>query len=252
MSWPLVMEDMRVRIGLLDTDATRDADIIAAVEIATDLAEAYLDRKITYAADTEEFFCDANRGFLLRRWPVDKTAPITMNGQFIGAPNINIEWIIGGNPANAGGGGVVGGRAGGGIAPGQTTHAYGEYAFVVDAEKGIVYTPRAASGWPVTITYTGGWRTPPSALLWALMAVFDAVWAGTPGFGATAGSSVIAGGEIKRVSLTGIGAVDYSTSTSGSSVGAGNGGAGDPWGVIPAAAVAVLEKFRSQSVIGVG
>jgi hypothetical protein len=215
---------MRKRIGLQPNDPSRDADITAALEISLDLAETYLDRKLTKQADEEDFF-GGSTAFLLHRWPVDRISGVDITAKFIGSPIIQYTWSTTGS----------------------------ESYFTVDWEKGIVFTPSYARGWPLTITYRGGFDPLPNALLMALLQVFDSVWTSDPMLGGTAGGGIIQGsGAVKKVSLVGIGSVDLDVGAT--AVGGGGMGGYDegPWGLIPASAISILSRYRRESVVGIG
>ena len=225
MAWPPI-EDMRVRIGLLPDDATRDADILLAQDISLDMVETYLDRKLMYEDDVEEFF-SASMGHLVRRWPLDPDEEIKITGKGFGSIDGNYVWAVGVNEYGAG------------------------HYFAIDFEKGIIYSPSYAYGWPLEISYTGGFEVLPPTLQWALLRVFDLVWASDSSFGNTSGSTVTTG-AVKKVSLVGIGSVELDSGGSSSSSGDSGGINADAWGLLPATVTSVLDRWRRESAVGVG
>lgn len=68
---PVTIEQLRVRIGLADNDATRDAEITEAMTAAFALMENYCDRKFDYAADKETETHFDGVTVSLRRYPID-------------------------------------------------------------------------------------------------------------------------------------------------------------------------------------
>jgi len=205
------IEVLRVRIGLLDTDTSRDTDLEAAEAITQGLVEDYLDRRLEFLPDIETFY-GGKAWLLLRRWPLEAAGAVDVTIHNEPVP-MAVEGIS------------------------------------VDEERGVVHLPSWMCGRPIRVEYTGGFTELPPSLLWAYMAAFDAVWSSTPGFGVAAGTLPAGGGEAKKITLVGIGAVEFDT---GSSSGGTGGGDVEPWGIIPDEAVTVLDRYRRESIIGVG
>lgn len=65
----LTIDQLRIRIGLTNTDSSRDADLLACYEIAKQMVETYLDRWLFKNTYTEQFF--ETRTALLKAWPLD-------------------------------------------------------------------------------------------------------------------------------------------------------------------------------------
>jgi hypothetical protein len=129
-----------------------------------------------------------------------------------------------------------------------TLHTDPSFSGHIDWEKGIIHH---ANSHPYQITYSGGFNVLPPVLLWAMLSVFDSVWASDSAFGGAVGSSIIQGsGAIKKVSLVGIGSVDLDVGTTVSDGGGANSGAA--WGLIPSAARTILDRYRRESAVGVG
>lgn len=216
MIWPPTIETLRERIGLEPDDTSRDADLLLALDTALSHVEVYLDRKLALS-DEEETFHHQRGEILLRRYPIASTSAISFTGYDGSNLTLNSQLYVD-----------------------------------IDYEKGIVYniTPRGIDY--VKVAYTGGYDNMPDALYWAIMAVFDAVWAGTPGFGGSTGA-IVAEGDVKKISLVGIGTVELDTGSSASG-GSGSGGglAASPWGLIPATVISILDLYRRESAVGVG
>jgi hypothetical protein len=255
-AWPPPIEDLRVRAGLLPNDATKDAALLAAGEVSLDLIEQYLDRRLLYSEYHE--WDDKTFGTaLLRAWPLDRGSGIYL---------YDTNWIKAGSPTKPSPSYVLAptlssiGPNNAMVVPWDIWQASGNVvadgsagtfsSARVDWDRGIVYN---VYGRPLVLTYFAGYRTLPPTLLWAMNAVFDAVWASDSAFGGTAGSGLIQGsGAVKKVSLVGIGSVDFDVGTTAVSSGSGAGGGADPWSLIPATVVAVLDRFRRESVVGCG
>lgn len=215
MTVPIDIEVLRVRIGLEPDDASRDADIDAAMAITLDMIEEYLDRKLLFEPDVEELFGPL-RHILVRRWPIDAVTPIVIT-HYDGM--------------------------------GSTT-IYESTQFQTDRFNGIVHLCGYHQGFPLKIEYSGGLQEFPSSLEWAFLQVFDAIWASDPAFGGSAGGDVWTEGAIKKVSLVGIGSVDLGASSGGT--GTGGDGISDPWSLISSPVIDLLNRYRRQSTIGAG
>lgn len=119
----------------------------------------------------------------------------------------------------------------------------------IDYERGIL---NYYGGNKSVVKYQGGFQKLPAGLSWAMLAGFDALWAATPGYGATAGSGIITGsGAVKKVSLVGIGSVDLDVGSKAVSSGDANGG-GSPWSIFPATVTTVFDRYRRESAVGIG
>lgn len=261
MSWPPANDVMRKRIGVAAGDATRDADIKVGTDVALALVEEYLDRGLLVKNESERFF-HCNQSLLLRRWPIETSGFIFLSNQS------KMSWIIGRSPFDPSLSIIAGGSPANlsamfpnlsSMTPQQiqsVLNANGVEGKYVDWERGIVYAQGIKATVPVEVRYTGGFQNLPPALEWALMLAFDAVWSSTPNLGASSGggASIIQGtGEVKKVSLVGIGSVDFdvgATAAGGSSRSASGGSS--PWSILPEVVTSVLDRYRRESVVGVG
>ena len=114
--------------------------------------------------------------------------------------------------------------------------------YEIDKPSGLIYTHGYGSH-VATVTYRGGYATLPVDLEFALWAIFDAVWASTPGGGGSVGSSGGGGGAIESVSIADVGTVKFSSS---GSAGVSAGGGSAFGGMIPASARAILDLYRRE------
>jgi hypothetical protein len=252
---------MRVRIGLQATDATRDADISVASEMALQTVELYLDRKLIFGQYTEWADC-SYPSYLVKAWPIDRAFGIIQSDGAI--PELN--WVISGTPDALPDSYVKppsGPSASGTFTTSSSVLPWSPWSSTINAaassgvnrnevhvdwEKGIIHH---TSNHPYQIAYYGGFKILPPVLVWALLAVFDAVWSSDSSFGGTAGGGLIQGsGAVKKVSLVGIGSVDLDVGTTVSDGSGGNSGAA--WGLIPSAARTILDRYRRESAVGVG
>ena len=96
----------------------------------------------------------------------------------------------------------------------------------------------------VFVTYSGGYKVLPPDLELALWATFDAVWPTVNGGGAV---STVAAGTIESVSIPDVGTVKFATGANAAAASAGNAGAG----LIPAAYLSILDRYRNHAPIGV-
>lgn len=210
---------LKERLGIPPGDTTKDATITLVAEQAQAIAEAYCDRLFELADDVETF-PGVVSSFQVRRYPLVSIAAIT--------PGDALD-----NPAQAGA-------------------ALASYR--TDAAKGLVWTPLEAVqrlGGVLTCAYRGGYAAAPTGLLWALLRVFDIVWAATPGGGLEPGE--VGGGvfdAVKRFSVVGAYSVELgSSSAEGSSPG---GGGDNAFGILGPDETAMLDGYRRAAAIGVG
>lgn len=68
-------EELRVRVGLAATDPASDPQIDVGLAAAFDLVEKYLDRKLAYDSQVEEFVHTAAYTISLIRYPVESITP---------------------------------------------------------------------------------------------------------------------------------------------------------------------------------
>lgn len=201
---------LRARVGFDPADPSHDADLTACLAQAIAMCETYCDRWFDYKADEEEQIYPARSALLVKRYPLEAVTSI-------------VDDI------------------------GETLDPAG---YDIVGEAGVIL--RGGCGWyraPVTVTYAGGYQEYPPDLQYALLAAFDAVWASTPGWGAATNVNEREAGVISKISIVGVGSLDYS--------GPGGGGgstqrfASDvaPWGVLPVSVVAVLTRYMNSTVI---
>ena len=189
--------------------ATQDAQVQAALDTTLDLIELYLDRKLMYAAESASFYYVGEGSLQLPRYP--------------------IEQVVSVNFAN-------------------NNQAISQYKLHKTA--GLILFGGVMLGDQVDVSYAGGYKTLPTDLEWAMFAAFDAVWQSSPAFGGTAGSGLVQGtGEVKKVSLVGVGSVDFDV---GATAVGSTSSTGNPWGLLPGTVTAVLDRYRNTAPIGLG
>jgi hypothetical protein len=208
---------LRARVGLDPADDSQDVQLNACLADATAMVELYLDRQLTGGQVVEQFE-HGDRVLILRAWPVTAVASIT--------------------------------TAVDGLAVDPTS-------YYVNLQAGRIY-PRSAVGyyvipgecWPTAaliVAYTGGYTALPTPLEWALLQLFDLLWAADPSYGGVAGASTVGPG-IQKVSVVGVGAIDYGWT------GARNARdqQASPWGLLPSEVMDVLNRYANHAVVGVG
>lgn len=221
----VTIEDLRVRIGLQPDDDSQDANLEAAADATLAILETYLDRKLEYQSDEQTFFAP-DRSILMRRWPIDYGTV-----ELIWYPNGAPDPVLLSGPSLMDS-----------VVPNSNW---------IDYERGIVFAWPAGVGFPLTVTWTGGFQTLPPDLLWAWWAAFDLIWASSPTWGGGSGGGST--GVAKRITLVGIGSVEFDTSATAGSTGSGSTGYDSaPWGILPINVTSVLDRYRRESVIGVG
>lgn len=204
-------DDLRVRIGLAAGDDSKDSLITLGLGYTLELVETYLDRKLLHLDEDEYVGPGLHGRFLVRRWPID------LDTVMVSGPQTAIH-----TPMNV----------------------------RVNHEAGIVRFSGAVEG--DTLHYSGGYVELPPALAWAIMAAFDAVWSATPGMGATAGGGFVQGsGEIKKISVVGVGSIDYDVGVTATASSSESGGSA-PWSIFPESVMAILDRYRRESVVGAG
>lgn len=213
MAWYGNIEVLRVRAGLQPADDTKDALLEQAAAATLDLVETYLDRKLELKDDIEYFYV-GDKHILVHRWPIVRDS---------------VTILVDDNPVS------------------MTDK-------LVDYERGIIYRPpTGGKGSESSVEYEGGYDPIPASLLWAMLAAFDSVWYGTPGWGGTPGAGQTTGsGEVKKVTLVGIGSVDLDTGSTSGSASRSGGNTSTAWGILSEDAITILDRYRRESVIGVG
>lgn len=210
MTWNV--DTARKRIGLPDSDTSRDADLQACMDVALALAEKYCDRRFMFKAGEVVLFRDARRADLhVYRWPIKAITSVQAS---------------------------------------QADGSMWDVPYVVDKDLGVVYlgsgsgVARAVSR-DITVTFDGGFEPLPSDLEWSLWAIFDQLWSTGPGWGQPAEVSADTG-AVRSFSIDGM-SIGYSDASASS--GAADGGAA-AWGIIPARAIASLEFYRAETAVG--
>jgi len=112
----------------------------------------------------------------------------------------------------------------------------------IDKPAGVIYLDGGYASHEVDVAYKGGYAALPLDLEVALWMIFDGIW---PQFnlpvtgGAAAAGSM---GAITSISVPDVGTIRFDAGGAGASAGAGGGA----HGLIPAAAVALLEPYRRR------
>jgi hypothetical protein len=206
------IETLRVRAGFPVDDTTHDDELNAALAQAWGLIETYCDRAFEAADEIEEFdaFDTFDRALRLRRYPVDLVTSITIFGQPV------TQWRL-------------------------------------NKKAGIVH-PWPHCGFPffdttqptIEIEYHGGYDPLPADLEWAVLAVFDMVWAANPAWGGGVGLVV---DDVKKLSIVGVGSLDFGAASTAKGAGASV-EAGEAWGPISGEVMDVLRLYRSNVPVG--
>jgi len=107
--------------------------------------------------------------------------------------------------------------------------------YETDETNGVLFFKNSVYKLRLTTTITGGYQLdgggPPDLEL-ALWAIFNAVWETLQAGGATAS------GDVRKLSITGVGTVDY---------GAASTGEASSSGIIPSTAVLILDAYRRET-----
>ena len=183
------MEAGRLRAGLAATDASRDDDVFMVMEITKDVVETYLDRGVV-GMDQVDHFVDVHYPSLsLHRYPVHYITEIR---------------------SGAGSGSLA------------------MSSIVCQHDIGLLKLDRTLFARELYISYFGGYNTWPAALEWAMWQTFDTLWLEIMGVAGGAGGGgggiiVQGSGEVKSVSITGVGKIDYDV---GASVAGGSSSSG--------------------------
>ena len=114
--------------------------------------------------------------------------------------------------------------------------------WIVDEARGIVHL-RHHRG-PVYVEYAGGFAVLPADLQQAILLVFDKVWLEFAGFAAV---QPVLNEGLRRVQVTGVGALDYESIYARGSFAEVN-----ALGAIPAMASGILAAYRRESRLGCG
>ena len=208
-------DDLLAILGVKPDDpdlAAKEAAAEKALAFAMSLVESYLDRGLEYVADEVEVFTPPTSRALLRRYPVEAID--------------EIAWPPWGGYA-------------GGTWPVETYRA--------DLARGIVYLGNW--GWAVgqvSIAYAGGYKEGeyPEPLLAALMALAASLY---PGIYETGLPVPNLAPNIKQLTMPDVGTVEFN--------GAGGGDGGSAvmgYGEISSAHMGALDRYRAESIVGVG
>lgn len=204
----------KARLGLPADDTSQDVQLTTALNVSLAMAENYCDRRFAFVREVARFPLNNWPQLLVRRYPIARVYALRL------PPD--------GHEAD--------------VSELQLHH-----------EHGIVYM--RGCGWggayrtsdAVELDYEGGFKVLPADLEFALWLVFDQVWSSTPGMGLPAGSTT-ADGAVRSFSIDGM-SIGYDTAAAQGNAG---GGGASAWGAIPAWAIAVLDLYRAESVVGVG
>ena len=169
MAWDIVTG--RARVGLVDSDDTRDAQITPAMALALALGERHCNRIFSYGTDVQRFSYPGNRVYL-RRYPVETVTKISLDKD---------------------GNNLIGGT------------------WSVDEEIGQVELKSMSALPSVYVHYTGGYSAMPIELEEALWEIFGAIWDERYGESADDGGLAAAtdGGAIKQITLFGVGSIAF-------------------------------------------
>lgn len=211
MTWNIAAA--RKRIGLPDADTSRDPDLTACMDAALGLAEKYCDRRFLFVAgDVLAIFNATSADVHVYRWPIKQVVSVT-------------------SP--------------------QADGSFTDLPYVVDKDQGVVYLGSGAGAWracsrDVVVTFDGGYEVDklPADLEYALWAIFDVLWAGTPGWGLPGGPANDTG-AVRSFTIDGM-SISYEASTGQSS----GGGGATAWGSMPARSVASLDFYRAETAVG--
>jgi hypothetical protein len=194
------------RLGL--TDASKDYYVNLCLDTAKAIAEKYCDRSFDYATDTVKFYDFIGKQVHLPRYPIES---VTSIGDIQDATGTTLAAITN-----------------------YKVNGVGGYVELFDQ---LHYRE-------LDITYSGGYKQLPSDLVLALWTIFDAIWASTPGAGATVGATTAASGAIKSINIPDVGQITYDTGSSGSASAASGVLVG---GLVSDIALALLEPYRRWS-----
>jgi hypothetical protein len=235
MTWDLATA--KARLGL--TDTTQDPAVQSALDVALAIVETYCDRRFLKQDDTEEFMLPCGPSLLVRRYPLvalGTLAPLDPVADPVPDPlpvpttwrmdkRRGIIFMVGAPPWVA-------------FAPAGSTPPAN--AFYGGARAGFV------------LSYTGGYDTLPADLEAGMFVVFDAVWYGTPGWGAAAGSQSDAGADaVKSFAIDGM-TLGFDTGGTDKAASRASGDVGS-WGpMLPLGATTLLQGYRAETVMGVG
>jgi hypothetical protein len=117
--------------------------------------------------------------------------------------------------------------------------------FHVSRDSGVIFMNRGHSAAELTVSYKGGYAVLPDVLLLALWALFDSIWAATPGAGAAVGAGGSGSGDIERITIPDVGSISYRAAGSG---GGSSGSVHGAVGFMNDMAAAILNMYRRESL----
>lgn len=118
-------------------------------------------------------------------------------------------------------------------------------------EQGLILRVGGGGADVFTVAYRGGYEPLPVDLEYALLGAFDQVWATTPGWGAESGAQST--GDLQKISIVGVGSLDFASPTSSSASGdGGKQSAGQSWGILPVSVTSILSRYMRHTVIAGG
>lgn len=163
----------KLRLGIQQTDTTKDAIIETSLNAALALAEHYCDRKFFYKIDSAEYEMVNAYTLGLYRFPVSKVELVNKSTKAIISSTEGKDYTV----YNQGG---------------------------MIEFKGRQYIDH------MIIRYAGGYKTLPADLEAAIWGIFDNVWAQTPSnLGGAGGSSNVQSGAIDSITIADVGTVRF-------------------------------------------
>jgi hypothetical protein len=220
---PLDPATLKARLGIDASDTSKDAVIDVVAGQAQGLAENYCDRGFDVADQAEDFPNTASSAQLFR-YPV---TAVTGFWRLLHQNGVPLAEDRGGDVT----------------------------IYRLDKARGIVWP--GGWGWAsnpdaqLHIEYTGGLETWPPDLDWAVTAIFDLLWAETPGGGVEPGAGgATAFDVVKRFSV--VGAYSVELGSSGDAGSTSGGGGDNSWGLLPPSITSVLDGYRRSTRLGIG
>jgi hypothetical protein len=187
-----VLADARTRLGIAANDASKDAAITAALNMALAAAETYCDRKFFYGSGVGEFIDFTGSRLAVARYPIDR-----------------VTVYAGDNPATPLVGNVV--------------------DYDVHNSAGIVVLRGAVQGQHLFVSYSGGYKVLPLDLEAALWMLFDGAYGVVGGGGAIVGAGDISSITVPDVGTV---RFNEGQAASGSAASAGGGFFSDPFALL--------------------
>lgn len=209
------VDTAKARLGIPDSDTSKDDAITACLAMGMAVAETYCDRGFQLTQEVQEIYGLYQRTLRTYRYPIKVVNSVKT------------------------------------ISPGADPYEVDPSTLTIFKKDGQIIASGGLSGTQVQIDYEGGYDPLPVDLEWALWGIFDAIWYSTPGFGVAPGDTGTAEpGVIKSFWINGV-RLEYSTSSS-SAAAAVNAEKEELYGVIPLPSVSVLSRYRAESALSGG